>query len=90
MSFVEYREKIAPLNPVAVKVSQSLVHAPEHARWGVVTCDSDGCGEKFTIGPHKFYGTKSSVQTCVKRLEQILANDHAQKRIHADSYELPE
>jgi hypothetical protein len=90
MSFIEYREKIAPLSPVAVKVSQSVCHAPEHAQWGVVTCEASGCGEKFVIGPHKFYGTKSSAQMCVKRLEQILVEDHAKKRIHANSYELPD
>ena len=90
MSFTEFREKVAPLSPVAVKVSQSVVHAPEHSEWGIVACDFDGCGEKFKIGPHKFYGTKSSAQTCVKQLESLLADDHAKKRIHANSYELPD
>jgi hypothetical protein len=68
MSFTEFREKVTPLSPVAVKVSQSHVHAPEHSEWGIVACDVEGCGEKFKIGPHKFYGTKSSAQTCVKQL----------------------
>ena len=90
MSFIEYTEKVAPICPIAIKVSQSVVHAPEHSEWGVVTCDFIGCGEKFRIGPHRFYGTKSSAQTCVKQLEKFLADDHAKKRIHANSYELPD
>ena len=90
MSFTEFREKVSPLCPIAVKVSQAVVHAPEHSEWGIVACDFDGCGEKFKLGPHKFYGTKSSAQTCVKQLESLLADDHAKKRIHANSYELPD
>ncbi len=90
MSFTEYKEKIAPLCPVAVKASQAVVHAPEHSEWGVVTCDVAGCGEKFRIGPHKFFGTKSAAQSLAKQLEQFLAEDHSKQRIHANSYELPD
>jgi hypothetical protein len=90
MSFTEYTEKISPLCPVAIKVSQSVVHAPEHSEWGVVHCDFNGCGERFKIGPHRFYGTKSTTKSCVKQLELLLADDHAKGRIHANSYELPD
>lgn len=88
MSFIEFKEKVAPMCPVAVKLSQSVVCAPEHSEWGVVACDFEGCGERFKIGPHRSWGTKNSAQTCVKQLETMLADDHAKKIIHANSYEL--
>jgi len=90
MSFTEYKEKVSPLCPVAIKIGQSALNAPDHTDWGVVACDFAGCGEKFRVGAHRFYGTKSSAQTCVKQLELLLADDHAKKRIHANSYELPD
>ncbi len=90
MSFTEYTEKISPLCPVAIKVGQSVVHAPEHSEWGVAVCDFNGCGERFKIGLHRFYGTKITTKSCVKQLEQLLADDHANGRIHANSYELPD
>lgn len=86
MSFTEYTEKIAPLCPVAIKLGQSVVSAPEHSEWGVVVCDA--CGEKFKIGPHRFFRSKSTAHVCIKQLERILADDHAKKRLHGNSYEL--
>ncbi len=88
MSYKEYKEKMSPLCPVAIKLYQSEVHAPEHTDWGVVTCD--GCKAEFAIGPHRIYGARKSVEACVKQFEELLADDHAQKRAHANSYELPD
>jgi hypothetical protein len=90
MSFTEYTEKASPLCPIAIKLNQAVVHAPQHSEWGVVACEFDGCGEKFKIGPHRFFGTKSSTQTCVRQLQQLLADDHTKNRIHSNSYELPD
>ena len=78
--------KITPLCPVAVKLNQSEVHAPDHATWGFVSCDR--CEDKFALGPNRIYGSRTSEKECVKQLEDILKTDHQQGRPHANSYEL--
>jgi len=81
-----YMTKLTPLGPVAIKLNQSEVHAPDHDTWGVVTCES--CGEKFALGPNRIYGSRSTEAECVKQLEDILKTDHQHNRPHANSYEL--
>jgi cysteinyl-tRNA synthetase len=81
-----YMTKITPLCPVAVKLNQSEVHAPDHATWGFVSCDR--CEDKFALGPNRIYGSRTSEKECVKQLEDILKTDHQQGRPHANSYEL--
>lgn len=88
MAFLKYKSQIAPLCPVAVKLGQHEVHAPEHADWGVVSCDS--CKDKFAIGPHRLYGARMEAEDAARQLEALLAADHKANREHANSYELPD
>lgn len=89
MSYKEYKEKMTCLCPVAIKLGQSEVCAPEHSDWGVVTCDS--CDDKFAIGPNRIYGARrKEMQSYVKQLDALLVSDHERKKPHANSYELPD
>ena len=81
-----YKTSIRPLGPVAIKLNQREVHAPDHATWGVVSCDQ--CKDKFGIGPHRIYGSRTTEQECVKELEELLNLDHEHRRPHPNSYEL--
>jgi hypothetical protein len=87
MSYLRYKEKVECVCPVAVKLGQHEVHAPDHAHWGVVTC---GCGDKFAIGPHRIYGARLTDSECATRFEALLEEDHKQKRVHQNSYEIPD
>jgi cysteinyl-tRNA synthetase len=80
-----YKTSIRPLSPVAIKLNQWEVHAPDHATWGVVSCD--GCKDRFALGPNRIYGSQAEEQ-CVRQLEDILRTDHQHGRPHANSYEL--
>ena len=85
MIYETYKKKIAPFCPVAIKLGQTEIHAPEHSTWGVVKCE---CGETFAIGPHRMYGTRISDQEAAKQLEDILAEDHQRDVAHHDFYPL--
>ena len=82
----DYKSRIDPLSPVAIKQDQSELHAPNHETWRVVTCRE--CGERFAVGPHRIYGARISEEAAVKQFEAILANDHRVNRPHENGYEL--
>jgi hypothetical protein len=86
MSYKSYKAQVTPLCPVAVKLGQFEVHAPDHDHWGIVTCDS--CEEKFFIGPNRIHGSRATDVNSAKALEVLLADDHNRKRPHENSYEL--
>jgi hypothetical protein len=88
MAYLKYKKEIMPLCPVAVKFDQHEVHAPGHGTWGTVTCD--GCGDKFFIGYNRIYSSRMSDSEAAKQFEGALASDHAAKRKHQDSYEIPD
>ena len=81
-----YKTSIRPLGPVAIKLNQWEVHAPDHQTWGVVSCDH--CKDKFALGPNRIYGTHSTPENGVKELEDLLKEDHKHGRPHENSYEL--
>ncbi len=89
MAYTAYAKKIEPLCPVAVRMSQTNVHAPAHETWGVVTCNL--CGEQFVIGGNRIGGSRITAQECAKRLDSLLAADHQRRDgTHEDSYEIPD
>jgi len=81
-----YRKRLMSLRPVAVKLNQLEVHAPEHSTWGVVSCD--GCKDRFAIGPNRIFPGQTTPEECAKELEGLLKADHQHGRPHANSYEL--
>jgi cysteinyl-tRNA synthetase len=81
-----YETSIRPFCPVAIKLNQWEVHAPDHDTWGVVSCDN--CKDKFALGPNRIYGSRTTEQQCVRELEDLLKEDHQLGRPHANSYEL--
>jgi hypothetical protein len=82
----EYKTEIQTLNVVAVKKGQTEVNAPEHVKWGVVTCDS--CSTEFLIGPSALFGVFGTQNAYVKKLEEILAGEHARHQQHQNIYDL--
>lgn len=85
MVYEAYKRKVTPFCPVAIKLGQTEVHAPEHSTWGVVRCE---CGEAFVIGPHRIYGTTTTDQDAVKQLEDILTEEHTHDLPHHNFYPL--
>jgi len=81
-----YKTSLISLGPVAVRLNQSEVNAPEHDTSGVVTCDI--CKERFAVGPNRIFGSRSTEEDCIKQLEALLRADHQDGRPHANSYEL--
>lgn len=82
-----YYSEYDGFNPVAIKLHQSDIHAPDHASAGVVKCDS--CGEEFGIGYHRLY-PQGDMKQVASKLEQILSTDHKNNnRPHENIYELP-
>lgn len=81
-----YKTSIRPLGPVAIKMNQWEVHAPDHATWGTVSCNK--CKDKFAIGPNRIYGSRTSEEECVRELEDTLKKDHQKSQPHQNSYEL--
>jgi len=81
-----YKSKLRPLCPVAIKVEQNEIHAPDHDTFGIVSCDS--CGDEFHIGPHRFHGSRTTPQETAKQLQTLLAEDHRTGRPHSNAYEL--
>ena len=86
VSYAKYKHRLDSLNPVAVKLGQIEIHAPQHDTWGILTCDA--CGEKFALGPNRIYGSRTGEDACVKELDSILARDHAANQGHKNSYDL--
>ena len=88
MASSKCRQVVTCLCPVAIKLCQTEVHAPDHDTWRTVTCDS--CGEKFGVGPNRIYESRRSEQDCVRQLEALLAEDHKKVAPHGNCYELPD
>jgi hypothetical protein len=86
MSYARYKNRLESLNPVAIKLGQSDICAPQHDTWGVLTCDT--CGDKFVLGPNRIYGSRTDEQMCVQELESMLTRDHKLKLPHQNSYDL--
>jgi hypothetical protein len=85
---IAYEQKLQPLCPVAIKVGQHQVHAPDHDTWGIVTCDS--CGVQFHIGPNRIHGARTTAEVSVTQLQALLAEDHRMGKPHLNGYELPD
>jgi cysteinyl-tRNA synthetase len=83
---VTYKTSLHSLCPVAIKLNQTDVNAPDHDTWGVVSCDN--CKDKFALGPNRIYPSRTTEEECVKELEDLLKADHMHGRPHANSYEL--
>lgn len=80
----DYKSEIISPEPVAIKLRQNEVHAPNHEDWGTVTCDA--CGEQFGLGYNRLYGPGGlSAEECAANLNKILLVDHLFKRQHANS-----
>jgi hypothetical protein len=84
--YSKYKSQLDSLSPVAVRLSQSEINAPDHSTWGVVTCDV--CNERFAIGPNRIVGARMSEEASVKQFETILAREHHSNHPHSNSYEL--
>lgn len=82
----DYYEAYHGFDPVAVRLGQSEVRAPEHTTWGTVACES--CDAEFAVGCHSMFPTNTEAK-CVAKLESILAADHKAGRPHKSLYELP-
>jgi cysteinyl-tRNA synthetase len=80
-----YKTSLHSLDPVAIKLNQLEVHAPDHDTWGIVSCDD--CKDKFGVGPNRIYRSGSE-QKAVRELEELLKQDHLNNRPHQNSYEL--
>jgi hypothetical protein len=72
-------------SPVAVRLHQREIHAPQYVSTGRVVCDS--CGAQFGLGVHQLYPANNQAEL-VLNFEQILAADHAAGRPHLNLYEL--
>ena len=81
-----YKTSIDPISPVAIKLNQREVHAPNHLTWGLVSCS--GCKDTFAFGPNRIYGTQRSKEDLETELRTLLEADHKSGRPHPDSYEL--
>jgi hypothetical protein len=88
VTYAKYKNHLDSLNPVAIKLGQTEIHAPQHDTWGILTCDI--CGEKFALGPNRIYGSRANEATCVKELESLLIRDHKRNQSHQNSYDLRE
>jgi hypothetical protein len=80
-----YMREFPGVDPVAVKLDQTEIHAPQHTTWGTVKCES--CGEEFGVGCHRLYPTNTE-REYVTKLERILAADHKAGRPHENLYDL--
>jgi cysteinyl-tRNA synthetase len=81
-----YKTRLVSLHPVAIKLNQWEVHAPDHNTWGVFSCSS--CKDRFALGPNRIFGSRTTEAESVKELENLLKADHELGRPHANSYEL--
>ena len=85
-----YKTSIDTFNPVAIKLEQREVHAPDHSNWGVITCNT--CFERFAFGPNRIYGVRGNktVDGYATILKGILTDDHRNNRSHQNAYDLGE
>jgi cysteinyl-tRNA synthetase len=81
-----YKTSINPISPVAIKLNQREVHAPNHLTWGLVSCS--GCKDTFAFGPNRIYGTQKSKEDLEMEVRRLLEADHKGGRPHPNSYEL--
>jgi len=81
----DYKMAFRALDPVAVKLHQTEVHAPEHTTWEVVKCES--CGQEFAVGCHMLYPTGRE-REYIEKLKIVLISDHKADRSHANLYNL--
>jgi hypothetical protein len=81
-----YEEKIESYNPVAVRLGQNTIHAPEHDTWCNVKCAE--CGAEFSVGPNRNLGSRRTQQECVTQFVGILENEHAKGDVHLNAYDL--
>src|SRR5579871_1290707 len=81
-----YKSAVDTMDPVAIKLGQHEVHAPEHDNWGeVIKCDQ--CKDQFRLGKHRIYGTNMREEECTDALKKTLAADHRNNRPHANRIE---
>lgn len=85
MTYTEYETNLTPLCPVAIRIGQLKVHAPDHDTWEVVSCEQ--CEDKFAIGPNRIFGSRRTSEACVAQLKALLKTHHQRNESHADSYE---
>ena len=83
-----YKSQITPLNPVAIRLGQTEVSAPEHETWEVLACSA--CKDKFALGPNQIFGSRITKEKATRMLLSRLADDHNHHRAHENSYELPD
>ncbi len=80
-----YKVVYEGIEPVAVKLNQSIIHAPEHGNFGKVKCEF--CNDEFGVGHHWLY-TGNTEDESVAKLKGILAADHKAGRRHQNLYEI--
>lgn len=88
MSYTRCSNEVRSLCPVAIKLGQGEICAPDHFSWGVVVCEV--CREQFAIGPNRIYGSRLTDIQVANVLEGKLAEDHKRSSPHQNSYELPD
>jgi hypothetical protein len=82
----EYKVAFTGPDPVAVKLNQMEIHAPQHRHRGIVTCEL--CHEQFGVGDHTLFPSTQTWGHSVAKLEALLAEDHRVNRGHANLYNL--
>jgi hypothetical protein len=82
----EYKAAFTGPDPVAIKLHQMEIHAPQHRDRGIVTCAS--CREQFGVGDHSLLPSTDTWGHLVAKLEDLLAEDHRVNRGHANLYNL--
>jgi hypothetical protein len=80
--------KFISFNPVAIRLGQHHIYAPDHDTWCTVTCHR--CGVAFAVGPNRNLGSIRSRDDCVKQVEDILAKEHEVGNVHLNAYDLGE
>ena len=81
----EYYGAYEGLGPVAVRLRQTEIHAPNHATWRAVKCEH--CGTEYGVGYHRLYPINTEME-CIAKLGEILAADHKMNRAHENLYDL--
>lgn len=86
MALEAYKAELNAIGPIAVRIGQLNLRAPQHSTWGVVSCDV--CQAQFAIGPNRHYGSRVPEADCIEELKRFLATDHQYSHPHRDGYEL--
>ena len=81
----DYMMAYLGLSPVAIRLNQTEIHAPEHQNWGTVKCSD--CGAEFAVG-HNWLYPEGPKDPYLQALRGILAADHQENRPHQNIYEL--